>query len=124
MKDIQKEEEEKQRKKQVFIEDLDQQTEEKKETVRKIATADKAERFRETNALASKLSKLHMNLDEPVISVSTYILNYFDPTATIRFISILTKNNFFRISDEEEQNGTDTDVKSQKTSLSAIFGAS
>jgi len=67
-KDIQKEEEDKQRKKQVFIEDLDQQTEEKKETVRKIATADKAERFRETNALASKLSKLHMNLDEPVIS--------------------------------------------------------
>ena len=51
--------------------------------MRKIATADKAERFRETNALASKLSKLHMNLDEPVISVSTY---YFDPTATIRFM--------------------------------------
>jgi len=67
-KDIQKEEEDKQRKKEVFIEDLDQQTAEKKEAAEKIATVNKAERFRENNALASKLSKLHLNLDEPVIS--------------------------------------------------------
>ena len=68
-KDIEKEEDVKQRKREVFIEDLDQQTEEKKAANEKRAVIDKAERFRGTNALASKLSK-HLNLDEPVISVS------------------------------------------------------
>ena len=68
-KDIEKEEDVKQRKREVFIEDLDQQTEEKKAATEKRAVIDKAERFRGTNALASKLSK-HLNLDEPVISVS------------------------------------------------------
>lgn len=66
-KDIEKEEDVKQRKREVFIEDLDQQTEEKKAATEKGAVIDKAERFRGTNALASKLSK-HLNLDEPVIS--------------------------------------------------------
>ena len=73
-KDIEKEEDVKQRKREVFIEDLDQQTEEKKAATEKRAVIDKAERFRGTNALASKLSK-HLNLDEPVISVS-YNLTY------------------------------------------------
>jgi len=66
-KDIEKEEDVKQRKREVFIEDLDQQTEEKKTATERRAVIDKAERFRGTNALASKLSK-HLNLDEPVIS--------------------------------------------------------
>lgn len=66
-KDIEKEDDVKQRKREVFIEDLDQQTEEKKAATEKRAVIDKAERFRGTNALASKLSK-HLNLDEPVIS--------------------------------------------------------
>ena len=68
-KDIEKEEDVKQRKREVFIEDLDLQTEEKKAATEKRAVIDKAERFRGNNALASKLSK-HLNLDEPVISVS------------------------------------------------------
>lgn len=46
------------------MEDLDQQVEEKKEL------RDKAQRFRETNEMASKLSKF--NLNEPVISVNTF----------------------------------------------------
>jgi len=66
-KDIEKEEDVKQRKREVFIEDLDLQTEEKKAATEKRAVIDKAERFRGNNALASKLSK-HLNLDEPVIS--------------------------------------------------------
>ena len=68
-KDIEKEEDVKQSKREVFIEDLDLQTEEKKAATEKRAVIDKAERFRGNNALASKLSK-HLNLDEPVISVS------------------------------------------------------
>jgi len=67
-KDIQKEEEDKQRKKEVFVEDLDAQTAEKREAKEKNVAIDKAERFRENNALAKKLTKLHLNLDEPVIS--------------------------------------------------------
>ena len=68
-KDIQREEAERQKKKELLVEELDQQVEEKKK-VPTVAAADKAERFRESNELASKLSKFQMHLDEPVISVS------------------------------------------------------
>ena len=75
-KDIQKEEEDKQRKKEVFVEDLDAQTAEKREAKEKNVAIDKAERFRENNALAKKLTKLHLNLDEPVISVSHFLSDF------------------------------------------------
>ena len=68
-KDIQREEAERQKKKELLVEELDQQVEEKKKVP---TTTSKAERFRETNELASKLSKFQMHLNEPVISVSCY----------------------------------------------------
>ena len=67
-KDIQREEAERQKKKELLVEELDQQVEEKKKII------DKTERFRESNELASRLSKFQMNINEPVISVSHGLL--------------------------------------------------
>ena len=66
--EIQREEEEREKKKQLFVEDLDQQVAEKKGDTRNVFT-DKNQRFRQTNELANKLN-FQLNLDEPVISVS------------------------------------------------------
>ena len=66
-KDIQQEESERQRKRDMFVEDLDNQVEEKKAAK---TTFNRGEIFRSNNELASKLKKLHMTDTEPVITVS------------------------------------------------------
>lgn len=68
--DIQKEENEREKKKQVFVEDLDKQVEEKKTS--QSYQERKEQMFRDTNALADKLSKF--KIDEPVIAVSEILL--------------------------------------------------
>ena len=65
--EIQREEAEKEKKKQLFIEDLDNQVAEK-EDKKVTTTKDKGQRFRETNELATKLN-VQLNINEPVISV-------------------------------------------------------
>ena len=50
------------------MEDLDQQVAEKDQIFQR--SRDKSERFRETNQLASQLSKFQMHINEPVITVS------------------------------------------------------
>lgn len=67
-KDIQKEEEDREEKRKMFVEDLDQQVAERDQIFQR--SRDKSERFRETNQLASQLSKFQMHLNEPVITVS------------------------------------------------------
>ena len=62
-RDIEKEEEAKKRQKEVYVQDLDDQIEEKKKL-------DQIQRFKETNELASRLSKFEMAMKEPVITVS------------------------------------------------------
>lgn len=68
--DIQKEENEREKKRQVFVEDLDKQVEEKK--TNQSYQERKEQMFRDTNALADKLSKF--KIDEPVIAVSENLL--------------------------------------------------
>ena len=68
--EIQREEEEREKKKQLFVEDLDHQVAEKKtDATKRNIIIDKSQRFRQTNELANKLN-FQLNLDEPVISVS------------------------------------------------------
>ena len=64
-KDIEQEEEERNKKKQLFVEDLDKQVEDKKHPRK-----NRVEMFRETNELSDRLTKLYMNKEEPGISVS------------------------------------------------------
>ena len=66
-KDIEKEEEKNKKKKELFVEDLDKQVEEKQQIhTRK----NRAELHRQTNELSDRLTKLYMNKDEPGITVS------------------------------------------------------
>jgi len=66
--EIQREEEEREKKKQLFVEDLDHQVAEKKtDATKRNIIIDKSQRFRQTNELANKLN-FQLNLDEPVIS--------------------------------------------------------
>ena len=65
-KDIEDEEADNQKKKDMFVEDLDKQVEEKRQPKK-----DRATMFRQTNELSDKLTKLYMNKEEPGISVST-----------------------------------------------------
>ena len=67
--EIQKEEAEKEKKKQLFVEDLDNQVAEKENRKTVTNTKDKGQRFRETNELATKLN-VQLNVNEPVITVS------------------------------------------------------
>ena len=65
-KDIEDEEADNQKKKDMFVEDLDKQVEEKRQPKK-----DRATMFRQTNELSDKLTKLYMNKEEPGISVRT-----------------------------------------------------
>ena len=64
-KDIEQEEEQRNKKKQLFVEDLDKQVEDKKHPRK-----NRVEMFRETNELSDRLTKLYMNKEDPGISVS------------------------------------------------------
>ena len=66
-RDIEKEEEANKKKKDLFVEDLDKQVEEKKQIQTR---KNRAELFRQTNELSDRLTKLYMNKDEPGITVS------------------------------------------------------
>ena len=81
--EIQREEAEKEKKKQLFIEDLDNQVAEKENRKTVTNTKDKGQRFRETNELATKLN-VQLNIDEPVISVSA-IINFLKSTKSQLF---------------------------------------
>jgi len=63
--DIEKEEEANKKKKDLFVEDLDKQVEEKKQIQTR---KNRAELFRQTNELSDRLTKLYMNKDEPGIT--------------------------------------------------------
>ena len=65
--DIEKEEEANKKKKDLFVEDLDKQVEEKQQIQTR---KNRAELFRQTNELSDRLTKLYMNKDEPGIAVS------------------------------------------------------
>jgi hypothetical protein len=69
-RDIEQEEKEALEKKVVFIEDLDNQVNEKKETSNAVMKP-RQEIFKETNELARKLANWKATQDEPVISVSS-----------------------------------------------------
>ena len=65
--DIEKEEEDNKKKKELFVEDLDKQVEEKQQIhTRKT----RSQLFKQTNELSDRLTKLYMNKDEPGIAVS------------------------------------------------------
>ena len=63
--DIEKEEEANKKKKDLFVEDLDKQVEEKQQIQTR---KNRAELFRQTNELSDRLTKLYMNKDEPGIT--------------------------------------------------------
>ena len=70
-KDIEDEEADNQKKKDMFVEDLDKQVEEKRQPRK-----DRATMFRQTNELSDKLTKLYMNKEEPGISVRISIIGH------------------------------------------------
>ena len=65
--DIEKEEEDNKKKKELFVEDLDKQVEEKQQIhTRKT----RSQLFKQTNELSDRLTKLYMNKDESELAVS------------------------------------------------------
>ena len=84
-KDIEDEEADNQRKKDMFVEDLDKQVEEKKQPKK-----DRATMFRQTNELSDRLTKLYMNKEEPGISVSNIIIKSIHTQKSTKIVLLIS----------------------------------